>query len=138
MELRHPRPKAVQPRQASGAQMRGLPADLLLDALSVRLNGPAAGTAALAMTLVFADRGEAFAVRVENAALHHRAVRPSQGPAPAIELTGETLADLALGQLTLAEALAAGRVRAPHGAGPLEALIDLLDRFDFWFEIAAP
>lgn len=128
-ELRHPRPASDKPRQASASQLRTLPADNLLDALSVRLNGLAAGRAEFGFTIVFEDTGERFAVRVENGVLHHR---PGE-EGPIVTLSKARLIDLVTG----AEALAASGLTG-DGAGLLGELIGLLDRFDLWFEISAP
>ena len=136
MELRYPRPPAKQPRQAAGGQLRALPADSLLDSLSVRLNGPKAGATELAVNLAFGDTGETFAVTVENAVLHHRA-GPLAG-APTVGLSRETLTDLVLGQTTVEAAVEAGGLAGSDGAAVLDSLLALLDRFDFWFEIVTP
>jgi alkyl sulfatase BDS1-like metallo-beta-lactamase superfamily hydrolase len=128
-ELRKPRPKSDTPRQASAGQLRTLPADNLLDALSVRLNGLAAGEQTLGFTVGFTDTGERFAVRVENAVLHHR---PGEA-GPLVELSRGDLVDLVTGAKTLEEAGVRGA-----GAGELGRLVALLDRFDLWFEISAP
>lgn len=128
-ELRKPRPKSEAPRQASAGQLRTLPADNLLDALSVRLNGLAAGEQEIGFTVAFTDTGEQFAVRVENAVLHHHAGEAG----PLVELSRGDLVDLATGAKTLGDA----RLRGA-GAGELGRLIALLDRFDLWFEISAP
>jgi alkyl sulfatase BDS1-like metallo-beta-lactamase superfamily hydrolase len=140
MELRNPRPAAVLPRQAAAGQLRALPADALLDSLSVRLNGPKAGAGELTLNLTFTDTGveggETFAVTVENAVLHHRA--GAEPGAPIVALTRGTLCDLVLGQTSVEAALEGGLLTAADGAGALADLLNLLDRFDFWFEIVAP
>lgn len=128
-ELRKPRPKSDTPRQASAGQLRTLPADNLLDALSVRLNGLEAGAQTIGFTVAFTDTGERFAVRVENAVLHHR---PGEA-GPLVELSRGDLVDLVTGSKTLEEADVRGA-----GAGELGRLVALLDRFDLWFEISAP
>jgi alkyl sulfatase BDS1-like metallo-beta-lactamase superfamily hydrolase len=128
-ELRKPRPKSDTPRQASAGQLRTLPADNLLDALSVRLNGLEAGAQTIGFTVGFTDTGERFAVRVENAVLHHR---PGEA-GPLVELSRGDLVDLVTGAKTLEEADVRGA-----GAGELGRLVALLDRFDLWFEISAP
>ncbi len=136
MELRHPRPPASQPRQAAGGQLRALPADKLLDSLSVRLNGPRAGATELAMNLAFSDTSETFSVTVENAVLHHHAGEIAT--APTVTLARGVLVDLVLGQTTLEAAIDAEAVTATRGAEQLTILLSLLDRFDFWFEIVTP
>ncbi|WP_304188144.1 alkyl/aryl-sulfatase, partial [Phenylobacterium aquaticum] len=59
-ELRHVRPAPTSPRQGAAGQLRTLPADQLLDSLSVRLNGETIGRAEPAMTLTFTDVAESF------------------------------------------------------------------------------
>ena len=126
-ELRRPRPKSDTPRQASAGQLRTLLADNLLDALSVRLNGLAAGAETIAFTVGFTDTGERFAVRVENAVLHHRAGEAG----PLVELSRAALVDLVTGAPDAAQPVG-------PGAPELLRLVALLDRFDLWFEISAP
>ncbi|HSZ52439.1 MAG TPA: alkyl sulfatase dimerization domain-containing protein [Caulobacteraceae bacterium] len=132
-ELRNPRPAAAAPRQGAAGQLRALPADALLDSLSVRLNGEKAGEERIAFTAVFEDCGETFAVAVENAVLRHK---PGVG-GPEVRLTRNLLVDLVIGQAQLATAEAEGLVRGP-GLTELTNLLPLLDRFDFWFEIVLP
>lgn len=128
-ELRRPRPRSDTPRQASANQLRTLPGDSLLDALSVRLNGEAAAGETLGFSLRFADTGETFAVRIENAVLHHRPC----DTAPSVALTRGDLVDLVTGARSVADLGLAG-----DGAEALARLAGLLDRFDLWFEISAP
>jgi alkyl sulfatase BDS1-like metallo-beta-lactamase superfamily hydrolase len=136
-ELRFLRPPTATPRQAAGNQLRALPPDALLDALSVRLNGDRAGERNLAMTLVFTDVGESFAVNVDNAVLRHRAW-PGPETMPTIRLTCAVLVQLVLGETTLEAALADGGVRIDGESAPFATLLGWLDRFDFWFEIVMP
>ena len=133
LELRNPRAPSETPRQGAAGQLRALPADALLESLSVRLNGGRAGAASIALTLSFTDTGERFAVSVENAVLHHRA---GEG-GPEAALTRAVLIGLVIGETTLEKALAGGAV-AGEGTEALGRLLPLLDRFDFWFEIVAP
>jgi alkyl sulfatase BDS1-like metallo-beta-lactamase superfamily hydrolase len=134
-ELRYPRPPAVKPRQTGGAQLRALPAETLLDSLSVRLNGDKAGARSLAVEVHFTDVGERFILSVENAVLHHR--RGGRG-APAVSLSRAALIDLVLGDTTLDAAVAAGEATVAGDPQPFADLLALLDRFDFWFEIVSP
>jgi alkyl sulfatase BDS1-like metallo-beta-lactamase superfamily hydrolase len=132
-ELRTPRPRSDTPRQGAAGQLRALPADDLLESLSVRLNGEKAGAVRIAFTCAFSDTGERFAVSVENAVLRHKA---GDG-GPVVTLTRPTLIGLVIGETTLDAALAGGAVSG-EGAPALGELLPLLDRFDFWFEIVAP
>jgi alkyl sulfatase BDS1-like metallo-beta-lactamase superfamily hydrolase len=133
MELRNPRPTADEPRQGAVGQLLGLPADSLLDALSIRLNGEQAGAAELAFTLRFTDPDETFAVSLTNAVLHH-----APGAAgPEVALTRETLIRLIRHDLSWDAAGAEDLIEGP-GMDQLARLLPLLDRFDFWFDIVSP
>ena len=132
-ELRKPHPASETPRQGSLRQLNSLPADELLDSLSVRLNGAKAAKLALAFTLRFSDTGEAFAVRVSNAVLHHAA---GEGGAE-VTLSRADLIALVGGSETVAELAGSGRVSGEAQAD-LARLIGALDRFDFWFNIVTP
>jgi alkyl sulfatase BDS1-like metallo-beta-lactamase superfamily hydrolase len=132
-ELRSPRAPSAQPRQGAAGQLRALPADALLESLSVRLNGEKAGEARFAFTAAFTDTGETFAVFVENAVLRHK----PGAAGPEVRLARKILIELVIGETTLEAALADGRV-AGEGAQGLAQLLPLLDRFDFWFEIVTP
>lgn len=132
MELRNPRPPSPQPRQGSTGQLRTLSARDLVDSLTVRLNGPAAGEASIALTLAFSD-GESFDVWVENAVLHF-----APGASHAlVELDRATLIDLVTGNIELQALRDDGRI-AGDGTAELGRLLPLLDRFDFWFNIVLP
>ena len=68
--------------------------------------------------------------------LHHRAGKAAAAATP-VGLTRAALVQLVLRETTLDAALEAGTVQAADAAD-FAAFIDLLDQFDFWFEIIAP
>jgi len=136
-ELRNPRPPSDTPRQGAAGQLRALPAERLLESLSVRLNGAKAGAEEIALNLAFSDTGERFLLSVENAVLHHAQDR-SATDAPTVTLPRASLVRLVVGETSLEAALDAGEVQVQGDARPLARLLDWLDRFDFWFEIVAP
>jgi len=136
-ELRFRRPKSESPRQAALAQLPRLPGALLLDSLSVRLNGPKVGAATLKLQVRFTDTGEAFLLEVENAVMRHHADRAADG-APGLALDRAALVALVTGAKTLETALADGSAAVTGEAGVVATLLSWLDRFDFWFEIIEP
>lgn len=137
MELRNPRPPAIEPRQGAAGQMRALPAGLLLDSLSVRLNGEKAGAHEIALNIHFTDTNEHFLVTLENAVLHHYPER-KEPKAPSVSLTRAVLADLVIGERAFAAALADKSMTIEGAREPFADLLSMLDRFDFWFEIVMP
>ena len=123
-ELRSPKPSSPTPRQGSLGQLRALPADALLEALSIRVD--AAKATDLRFVLGF-ETGEAFEVELSNGVLHHRPAAD-----PTVSLTRATLVALVGGEQMLADAAVEGDI------APLAMLLATLDRFDFWFNIVEP
>lgn len=135
-ELRTP-PKAARRRGQAGAQLRALPDDELLDALSVRLNGTKAGARDIAFGLQFEGSTQRWRVSVENAVLHHE-VDAADAATPLIRLGRDALIDLAAGETTLDAAIADNRVRIEGDSAPFADFLALLDRFEFFFALVEP
>jgi alkyl sulfatase BDS1-like metallo-beta-lactamase superfamily hydrolase len=138
MELRHPRPPSDVPRPGAAGAIRGLPAEELLNAMAVRLNGPKAGTREITLNLRIQDSGQHFLVSLENAVLNYLPNRSAATVDAEVTIVREALADLLLKTRSVAELAADGHVEISGDSAALETLIDLLDVFDFWFEIVTP
>ncbi|MBI1261998.1 MAG: MBL fold metallo-hydrolase [Rhizobiales bacterium] len=138
MELRNPRPPADEPRQGAAGQLRALPAEMLLDSLSVRLNGPKAGKQGFSFNLAFSDVNERFHLLVENGVFHHFPDRKAEKADADIDLTRGDLIALVVGEATLEALLTSGAVRLTGSRQLFADWLALLDRFDFWFEIVMP
>ena len=123
-ELRIPKPASATPRQGSRDQLRALPADQLLEALSVRVD--AAKVQDFSLVLGF-ETGEVFEVELSNGVLHHRPAAD-----PTLTLSRATLVALVGGEQAVEDAKIAG------DRTPLATLLATLDRFDFWFNIVEP
>jgi alkyl sulfatase BDS1-like metallo-beta-lactamase superfamily hydrolase len=117
-------------RPGPAGQIRPLPADQLLDSCSVRLNAEKAGHVSLAFSLHVRDEQTCFHVEISNAVLWHEQIPLPDHPTLALDRL--TLAKLILGEMTPAEADIEG------DREPLAVLVDLLDRFEFWFGIVTP
>jgi alkyl sulfatase BDS1-like metallo-beta-lactamase superfamily hydrolase len=135
-ELRMP-PKSARRRGLPGAQLRALPADELLDALSVRLNGTKAGARDVEFGIHFEGSTERWRMTVENAVLHHE-VDATGSSMPLVRLSRHTLIDLAIGETSLDAAIADGRVRIDGDGKVFADFLTLLDRFEFFFAIVEP
>jgi alkyl sulfatase BDS1-like metallo-beta-lactamase superfamily hydrolase len=138
MELRNPRPPSATPRSGAAGQLRTLPAEQLLDSLSVRLNGPKAGARVMALNIDFTDTKERYLLTLENAVLHHLKDRRADKADASVAITRPEFVDLLLGEKTLEALVAAGTAKVEGEAKALTDLVGLLDQFDFWFEIVMP
>lgn len=138
MELRHPRPPADAPRQGAAGQLRSLPAEMLLDSLSVRLNGPKTGARHFSFNITFRDVSEKFHLLVENGVFHHFAGRISDKAQASVELTRADLIALVIGEAALKTLIVSKAVTLSGDENAFADWLSLLDRFDFWFEIVLP
>ncbi|MEQ9145063.1 MAG: alkyl sulfatase dimerization domain-containing protein [Parvibaculaceae bacterium] len=137
-ELRNPRPPSDTPRPAGGDQVRGLPTSELLDSLSVRLDGLKAGARELTFNLKITDTKETFLVTVKNGVLHHEPDKTAEKADATVSIKRLALATLALKEKTLDEVLSEGTASIDGDQRAFADLFDLLDVFDFWFEIVMP
>lgn len=118
--------------------VRNLPVSLILDALAVRLDGPAALDCALRFNVVDDADGARYAVWVQNAVLHHRVDAVLPDPDLSLAAEHDVLAALLFGFLPLDEAVTAGLATVEGDPGALAALHALLDRIDPAFPIVTP
>jgi len=139
-ELRNPRAPAPAdaPRTAGQETVRGLPTSELLDSLSVRLNGLKAGAKTITLNLNVTDTNEIYLVTVTNGVLHHEQNKTARNADASISLPRLVFASLALKEKSVSEVVADGTAKIEGNADALADLLDLLDTFDFWFEIVMP
>lgn len=138
MELRNPRPPSPTPRPGASGQVRALPAEQLLDSLSVRLNGPKAGAKRYTFNVSFTDTGETYLLSLENAVLHHARGKKSAKPDASLSIAKPAFAELVLHEKKLDALIAAKLASVDGDAAALADFVELLDIFDFWFEIVMP
>lgn len=138
MELRNPRGPASGPGLAGAGQVRELPIEQLLDSLSVRLNGPKAGSTYMAFNLTLTDTKERYLLTLENAVLHHFKDREDKNADASIEIARNEFAQLVLGEKTLDDLVGAGTAKVSGNGKKMTELVAMFDYFNFWFEIAMP
>jgi alkyl sulfatase BDS1-like metallo-beta-lactamase superfamily hydrolase len=112
--------------------------ELLLDLIGVRLNGPNSSAFEIEVDLVVADRGdERWSFGVRNGVLHAR--RNARSSAPVGVITSiAAFAVFASGSRSFDELIARDDFEVTGDVARLRALADLLDVFEFGFEIVLP
>lgn len=112
----------------------GMPTDMLLNYLSIRLNGPEAATRSYRIRFELTDLAETHCVELRNGVLEHRKDGPGENADAAVRTDHRTLASLALGN----KAPETGRERGVdilHGQEVVDDLLSLCDHFDGVFDI---
>jgi alkyl sulfatase BDS1-like metallo-beta-lactamase superfamily hydrolase len=118
--------------------IRVMPLELILDAMTVRLNGERAAGAAVVVALHSAESGEHRTVWLEHAVLHHREGDAGLSPDLVVTAGHAQLVALLFGFTPLDRAVADGDATIAGDPSRLEALLALLDRFDPNFAIVTP
>ncbi len=137
--------------RSNGTVLKGLPGnalasgivgsmtpELLLDLIGVRLNGPKAANFEIEVELVIVDRGdERWNFGVRSGVLHARRDARVAAPVGVISSIG-AFAVLATGSKDFDELMARDDFRVTGDVQRLRALVEMLDVFEFGFEIVLP
>ncbi|HTN99475.1 MAG TPA: alkyl sulfatase dimerization domain-containing protein [Microthrixaceae bacterium] len=127
-------PRAV----ASPDTLSAMTVEMMLDLLSVQLNGPAAAGRHIRINLVVSDTSEMFLIELRRSVLHGFAGRQAEDADLTLSTASETFKAVATRTADLADAVADGRLEARGDLGAMEELLGLLDEFKFWFNIIEP
>jgi alkyl sulfatase BDS1-like metallo-beta-lactamase superfamily hydrolase len=125
------------PNAASPDSVRSMSLDLFFDYLGVRLNGAKAGDRKLTINARFPDLQADYVLLVRNGALTHRE-GSSDAADVSLTVNRSDFNDVILGQTKLTEQIAAGTAKLDGNADALHEFIELLDTFEFWFNIVTP
>ncbi len=137
-ELRSPRAPSNVPRPGANGQLKTLPVNEVLDALSVRLNGPKAGRREFAINLTITDTGEHFLVSLENATLRHEPGKTRDDADLTLAIKRMDFIEFVIREKELSDLKASGAAKLTGDEAALTDLLSFLDTFDFWFEIVMP
>jgi alkyl sulfatase BDS1-like metallo-beta-lactamase superfamily hydrolase len=128
---------AADPRRAAGL-LRSTPVERFLDAMTVRLDGPAADGKRLKFNFVFTDTGETRVLELDNSVLHHRLAGPASDADATVRLTRELLLRLATGDAGLKDLVLSDELEVEGSRLKLLAFLSLLDQPDGRFAIVTP
>lgn len=122
-------PNSVQPGVVSS-----MPIGIILDALAVRLDGPAVADVQATIALVVGD--EAHTLELSNGTMHHHPGL-DQDAAATIRMSRAALDAMVMG-MDLQALIADGSITLDGDLVPVQALVTNLDTFEFWFPIVTP
>jgi alkyl sulfatase BDS1-like metallo-beta-lactamase superfamily hydrolase len=116
----------------------GVPIELLIDAMAVRLNGPKAGDADIQLNIELTDTGQSYLVQVRNGVLHGFADRHSEDPSATLKLSNTDLRLMFGGMVSSSSLLTRGRLKVSGNPLALVKFSGLFDDFTFDFGIVTP
>ncbi|MEI8083174.1 MAG: alkyl sulfatase dimerization domain-containing protein [Actinomycetes bacterium] len=133
-ELRHGVRVVATPNATQLGMVSSITADLFLDALAIRLNGPKAAGVSGIFHMFVADEG--YTLELSNGTLHNHPGTSGRADAT-IRMTRAALDTILLGG-DIPELVLAGDVVVEGDPATLQSLLQNLDDFEFWFPIVTP
>jgi len=137
-ELRDGVSAVATPNTASPDFVTSLTTEMLLGFLGVRLNGPKAAELAYEFNLVLTDPDEIFGLEVGNGVLNFTRGLSFHEPTATITCARSAIDSVILGQTSMAEQIESGVVAVEGSEEAFTGFLDLLDDFEFWFDIVTP
>jgi alkyl sulfatase BDS1-like metallo-beta-lactamase superfamily hydrolase len=137
-ELRNGVPKEGGMSTASPDTVRAMSPEMLFDYLAVRLKGPEAAGKKIALTVNYTDLKKQYALVVENGVLNYFKTPRMVKADAAITVSKATLDEILLGKKSIADAETSGELKIDGNREALTAFMNLLDKYEFWFNIVTP
>ncbi|MCA9981734.1 MAG: MBL fold metallo-hydrolase, partial [Anaerolineales bacterium] len=126
------------PKTASPDVIKAMSLDMFFDLLAVRLVGPKAAGKKLVLNAQFTDTAEQYLLVVENCVLNYAKGKQAADADATLTMTRAALNEIVLGEATLAEKTAVGEAQITGNPAKLMEFFQLLDTFEFWFNIVTP
>ncbi|CAD5109818.1 alkyl/aryl-sulfatase [Zestomonas carbonaria] len=136
-ELRNGVPTAGGIKSASPDTIRAMTPEMLFDYLAVRLNGPKAAGKKLTLNMDFTDLGKRYALYVENGVLNYSS-KPADKADASLTLTKVAMDDVQMGNATLEQQIADGKLKIEGNKEAFSEFMGLLDTYEFWFNVVTP
>ncbi|MGB3411999.1 MAG: alkyl sulfatase dimerization domain-containing protein [Microthrixaceae bacterium] len=127
------------PRAVAGPDtLSAMTIEMMLDLLSVQLNGPASAGKHIRINLVVTDTDEKFLIELRRSVLHGFADRQAEDAAATLAMTSSVFKSVVTRSTDLSDAVSSGQIDVAGDIGALDELMGLLDEFKFWFNIIEP
>ena len=136
-ELRAGVKAAPTPNTASPDIVQNMPITMMFDYMAVRLNPQKAGDKKMRIGFQFTDVNELYTLFLQNSTLNNR-IGLEDDVESTIITTRATLNEILLGKLTVTDGLKSGAITVNGTKGKFAELKEMLDDFEFWFNIVTP
>lgn len=135
-ELRAGVKKLPAPNTASPDTIRNMPIEMFFDFLAIRLNGPKAAGKNIVINVSLPDVKENYSLVLENGVLNYGP--PVDKPQAAVSIDRTDLNDVILGTASMKDKISDGSAKVSGDAAQFDALLSLLDTFEFWWNLVTP
>ena len=136
MELRTGIPAIVSSLKSTSTDVvKAMPINMLLDYISVRLNGPKAAGILFKLNLNLPDIKERYAITLENSVLTYVKDKQMPDADETVTIKRATLNEILIGQAKFKDKVASGEITIVGGKNNFAQLLSLLDTFSPAFKI---
>lgn len=118
--------------------IKAMSLDLLFDYLGMKLNGPKAEGKEITINWTFTDTGEEYVLFLKNSALNHTANKHHENADATVILKRSTLNEVMAGTKNMKIAVLDREIKIKGKDKIVHELFDLMDKFEFWFNIVTP
>lgn len=137
-ELRHGMPTAHMATQMGPDLIQAMSSELIFDFLGVRLNVDRALGHELTINMVFPDQRETYLLELKHGHLNNISGIQSDRADVTVTVNRRDLDLLLTQQKSMADLVAAGAFQFSGDPQKFFGLLQMLDEFDFWFDIVTP
>lgn len=137
-ELRHGLPTEVNSAKAGADMIVAMSSELIFDFLGVRLNSDLALGKTITVNVVFPDKDETFLLELKNAHLNNIAGIQSENADVTVTMNRSDLNLMLMKVKSFPELVQSGAVQFDGDLNAFIAILQMLEEFPFWFNIATP
>ncbi len=137
-ELRNGVAANPQPNMKNPDMIKAMTIDILFDYIAMTLNGPKAEGKEITVNWTFKDTGEEYVLFLKNAVLNHTANKHHANADATVIMKRSTLNEVMAGTKNMKKAVLLREVRIKGKAKKVHELFEMMDKFDFWFNIVTP
>ncbi len=137
-ELRHGPARIGRGPALNPNTIKAVPTEMLLDLLAVQLNPSKATGKHIVINWNFSDRGESYALTLEDSVLVHTANQQAAAADASLASTRDTLDAIVLRAVTIGDAVRSGQIKLVGEPEKATELFSLFDTFHPNFEIVEP
>jgi alkyl sulfatase BDS1-like metallo-beta-lactamase superfamily hydrolase len=137
-ELRHGLPTEVNSAKAGADMIVAMSSELIFDFLGVRLNSDLALGKTITVNVVFPDKDETFLLELKNAHLNNIEGVQSENADVTITMNRSDLNLMLMKVKSFPELVQSGAVQFDGDLNAFVSILQMLEEFPFWFNIATP
>jgi alkyl sulfatase BDS1-like metallo-beta-lactamase superfamily hydrolase len=137
-ELRHGLPTEVNSAKAGADMIVAMSSELIFDFLGVRLNSDLALGKTITVNVVFPDKDETFLLELKNAHLNNIEGVQSENADVTVTMNRSDLNLMLMKVKSFPELVQSGAVQFDGDLNAFVSILQMLEEFPFWFNIATP